>query len=405
MRPKLEVIDSRSSSLPGLRTKETPKTPSQKKSNTVFPANPIRNLIQIYEGGDSGRQDRGHGQSGEAGVTKGKTTFTRGGDRGGGERTPDTASCVDEFLASASKARSKYQKMLETPPPSPVPPVQGDTVSAPSTSNSPVRTSPVLPVPTTSELADGCFTDVSYAGSFASWQPPLDEDPTGGENTSPMEEESQNINSGTFTEISYAGSFASSKSPSSSNSSSPVQPEKPPTPPPAVPPRAPVGSPVVPASPRHRRRQRREQLLQEHKTLGREIVLTALRKEEKVEVNYAEEKEQNRAEDEKKKRELDEHLLRKMLQEREEEIADLRAACEAWRQKTIASEKDLAEANFTVDKLERFEHSYSSSLCTLFGNCCQYFTDRQVVRVTRSNLHLPNKKVVFTFTTNKSMFN
>ena len=359
MRPKLEVVDSRSPSLPGLRTKETPKTPSQEKSKTVFPANPIRNLIQIYEGGDSGRQDRGHGQSGEAGVTKGKTTFTRGG--GGGERTPDTASCVDEFLASASKARSKYQKMLETPPPSPVPPVQGDTISGrssvsiPSTSNSPVRTSPVLPVPTTSELADGCFTDVSYAGSFASWQPPLDEEPTGGENTPPMEEESENINSGTFTEISYAGSFASSKSPSSSSSSSPVQAEKPPTPPPAVPPRGAVGSPgapVVPASPRHRRRQRREQLLQEHKTLGREIVLTALRKEEKVEVNHAEEKE--RVEDEKKKRELDhEHLLRKMLQEREEEIADLRAACEAWRQKTISSEKDLAEANFTVDKLER----------------------------------------------------
>ena len=374
MRPKLEVIDSRSSSLPGLRTKETPKTPSQEKSKTVFPANPIRNLIQIYEGGDSGRQDRGHGQSGEAGVTKGKTTFTRGGggDRGGGgERTPDTASCVDEFLASASKARSKYQKMLETPPPSPVPPVEDDTTSArspvsiPITSNTPVRTSPVLPTPTTSELADGCFTDVSYAGSFASWQPHLDEEPTGGENTPPAEE-SQNINSGTFTEISYAGSFASSKSPSSSSSSSPVQPEKPPTPPPAVPPRGPVvESPAVPASPRHKRRQRREQLLQEHKTLGREIVLTALRKEEKVEVNHAEEKEQKRVEDEKRKRELDhhEHLLRKMLQEREEEIADLRAACEAWRQKTIASEKDLAEANFTVDKLERFEHSFSSSLC------------------------------------------
>ena len=119
----------------------------------------------------------------------------------------------------------------------------------------------------------------------------------------------------------------------------------------------------MPASPRHRRRQRREQLLQEHKTLGREIVLTALRKEEKVEVNHAEEKEQKRVEDEKKKREVDhEHLLRKMLQEREEEIADLRAACEAWRLKTIASEKDLAEANFTVDKLERCEHSYYSSL-------------------------------------------
>ena len=395
--PKLEVIDSRSSSLPGTRTKETPKTPSQEKSKTVFPANPIRNLIQIYEGGDSGRQDRGHGQSGEAGVTKGKTTFTRGGDRGGGERTPDTASCVDEFLASASKARSKYQKMLETPPPSPLPPVEDDTISArssasiPSTSNSPIRTSPVLPVPTTSELADGCFTDVSYAGSFASWQAPNDEEPTGGENKPPTEEESQNINSGTFTEISYAGSFASSKSPSSSSSSSPVQPEKPPTPPPAVPPRGAGGSsggPVVPASPRHRRRQRREQLLQEHKTLGREIVLTALRKEEKVEVNHADEKEQKRVEDEKKKREVDhEHLLRKMLQEREEEIADLRAACEAWRQKTIASEKDLAEANFTVDKLERFEHSYSSSLCKLLGNCCQYFTDRQVVSVTRSNSH------------------
>ena len=79
-----------------------------------------------------------------------------------------------------------------------------------------------------------------------------------------------------------------------------------------------------------------------------------------MEANHTEkEKEQKRIEDEKKKkRELDaEHLLRKMLQEREEEIADLRAACEAWRQKTIGSEKELAEANFTVDKLERFEHS------------------------------------------------
>ena len=346
-RPKLEVIDSRSSSLHGVPSKETPKTPPQEKSKTVFPVNPIRNLIQIYEGGD--RQDRVHGQSGEAGVTKGKTTFTRGG----GERTPDTASCVDEFLASASKARSKYQKMLETPPTSPVPPIKDGTISASVASSS--NTSPVLPAPNTSELADGCFTDVSYAGSFASWQAPLDEQPPGGGNTPPMGEEIQNINSGTFTEISYAGSFASSKSPSSSSSSSsPVQPEKPPTPPPAVPPRS-VGSPggpVVPASPRHRRRQRREQLLQEHKTLGREIVLTALRKEEKAEVNQAEE--QKRQVDEKKKRELDhENLLRKILQEREEEISDLRSACEAWRQKTIASEKDLAEANFTVDKLER----------------------------------------------------
>merc|ERR1719242_1424666 len=34
MRPKLEVIDTRSSSLPGQRTKETPKTPSQEKSKT-----------------------------------------------------------------------------------------------------------------------------------------------------------------------------------------------------------------------------------------------------------------------------------------------------------------------------------------------------------------------------------
>ena len=346
-RPKPEVIDSRSSSLHGVPSKETPKTPPQEKSKTVFPVNPIRNLIQIYEGGD--KQDRVHGQSGEAGVTKGKTTFTRGG----GERTPDTASCVDEFLASASKARSKYQKMLETPPTSPVPPIKDGTISASVASSS--NTSPVLPAPATSELADGCFTDVSYAGSFASWQAPLDEQPPGGGNTPPMGEEIQNINSGTFTEISYAGSFASSKSPSSSSSSSPVQPEKPPTPPPAVPPRS-VGSPggpVVPASPRHRRRQRREQLLQEHKTLGREIVLTALRKEEKAEVNQAEE--QKRQVDEKKKRELDhENLLRKILQEREEEISDLRSACEAWRQKTIASEKDLAEANFTVDKLERY---------------------------------------------------
>ena len=345
-RPKPEVIDSRSSSLHDVPSKETPKTPPQEKSKTVFPVNPIRNLIQIYEGGD--KQDRVHGQSGEAGVTKGKTTFTRGG----GERTPDTASCVDEFLASASKARSKYQKMLETPPTSPVPPIKDGTISASVASSS--NTSPVLPAPATFELADGCFTDVSYAGSFASWQAPLDEQPPGGGNTPPMGEEIQNINSGTFTEISYAGSFASSKSPSSSSSSSPVQPEKPPTPPPAVPPRSAgsPGGPVVPASPRHRRRQRREQLLQEHKTLGREIVLTALRKEEKAEVNQAEE--QKRQVDEKKKRELDhENLLRKILQEREEEISDLRSACEAWRQKTIASEKDLAEANFTVDKLER----------------------------------------------------
>ena len=344
-----------------------------------FPANPIRNLIQIYEGGSRGgsRQDRGHGQWGaeEAGVTKGKTTFpssSRGGGRGdkvGGERTSDTASAVDEFLASASKARSKYQKMLETPPPSPVPQVLNDATptqlqgpSIPSPSNSPTLISPpVLATPTRSDLADGCFTDVSYAGSFASWQAsPEEEDSVAGGKITTPDDGSQNVNSGTFTEISYAGSFASSKSPSSSSSSSPVQPdEKPPTPPPAIPPR---GAAAVPASPRHRRRQRREQLLQEHKTLGREIVLTALRKEEKVDNNNeAEEKEQKRQveEEQRKKRDLSqEQLLRKMLQEREEEISDLRSACEAWRKKTIASEKDLAEANFTVDKLERFVNPF-----------------------------------------------
>ena len=114
--------------------------------------------------------------------------------------------------------------------------------------------------------------------------------------------------------------------------------------------------------------------MQEHKTLGREIVLTALRKEEKVDNNNeAEEKEQKRQveEEQRKKRDLSqEQLLRKMLQEREEEISDLRSACEAWRKKTIASEKDLAEANFTVDKLERFVNPFF-----LVGLTCATFVD------------------------------
>ena len=110
----------------------------------------------------------------------------------------------------------------------------------------------------------------------------------------------------------------------------------------------------VSASPRVRRRQRREQLLQEHKTLGREIVLTALKKEEKIRHMEVElEKEVGDVEQRRVNDNKEEVQLRKMLGEREEEIGALRAACEAWRQKTITSEKELAEANFTVDKLER----------------------------------------------------
>ena len=48
-----------------------------------------------------------------------------------------------------------------------------------------------------------------------------------------------------------------------------------------------------------------------------------------------------------------EKQLKKMLDEREEEIKTLRAACEGWRGKTLVVERELSEAHFTVDKLER----------------------------------------------------
>ena len=162
-------------------------------------------------------------------------------------------------------------------------------------------------------------------------------------------EDGHGTNSGTFTEISYAGSFASTGSKSSSSSCSPVQSEEPPPP---VPERAAV---PVPPSPMMRKRQRREQLLQEHKTLGREIVLTALRKEDKGEHKYGERKLEESREGGRmlEERREGENQLKKMLDEREEEINTLRAACEGWRGKTLAVERDLLEAHFTVDKLER----------------------------------------------------
>ena len=48
--------------------------------------------------------------------------------------------------------------------------------------------------------------------------------------------------------------------------------------------------------------------------------------------------------------------LKKMVIEREEEISALRAACEGWRGKTLAVERELSEANFNVSKLERLEY-------------------------------------------------
>ena len=217
---------------------------------------------------------------------------------------------VQEFLAQANKARSKYQQMLVTPPTSPTPPS---------------HSSSELPAPSPEEPA-GCFTDVSFAGSFASWQSPTEEERSRG---------GSKEESGTFTEISYAGSFASK---SSSSSCSPVQTEEP------------APAPVQP-SPRLRRRQRREQLLQEHKTLGREIVLTALKGVEGREGE--EEKRSGEGGLEEERQEAEDQQLRRMVGEREEEIRDLRAACEGWRGKTLALERELSEANFTVDKLER----------------------------------------------------
>ena len=303
-------------------------------SQTVFCENPIQNLIQIYEG----RQAReGPRQQSPGSVTKGKASFLQGE-----EREEEVTNSVDEFMALASKAQSKYQQMLVTPPSSPHP-------SQPSSNHSSPHSHTVVQTPPTdTEIQNGCFTDVSIAGSFAGSHSPVeDERRRGGKKKS---EDSPGINSGTFTEISYAGSFASNGSKSSSSSCSPVQSEKPP--PPLVPKR---GAVPVPPSPMMRKRQRREQLLQEHKTLGREIVLTALREEDKGEHKYGERKleksrEGGRMLEEKKG---GEKQLKKMLDEREEEIKTLRAACEGWRGKTLDVERELSEAHFTVDKLER----------------------------------------------------
>ena len=325
------------------------------KSEKVFPSNPVQNLIKIYEE-ESGQPARGgHGQLGPSSVTREKTTFP-----GGAGTEPGVPNSVDEFLASASKAQSKYQQMLVTPPSSPHPQSSTDFAS-----HSPpvVQTSP-----TDTELQSGCFTDVSFAGSFAGCHSPVeDEKRRGGKKDN---EDGHGTNSGTFTEISYAGSFASTGSKSSSSSCSPVQSEEPPPP---VPERGVV---PIPPSPRISKRQRREQLLQEHKTLGREIVLTALRKDDEGEQKkergiFGNRNEERNDEVEKREgswdkerseykriqveREEEQKQLRKMLTEREEEISALRAACEGWRGKTLAVERELSEANFTVSKLERLD--------------------------------------------------
>ena len=328
------------------------ETTEPNKSDKVFPSNPVQNLIKIYEEESSQPARGGHGQLGPSSVTREKTTFPRGA-----ETVPNS---VDEFLASVSKAQSKYQQMLVTPPSSPHP--------KSSTNFAPHSPTVLQTPPTDTELRSGCFTDISFAGSFAGCHSPVEEEKTRGGKKDP--EDGHGTNSGTFTEISYAGSFASTGSKSSSSSCSPVQSEEPPPPVPEQ------GAVPIPPSPRMRKRQRREQLLQEHKTLGREIVLTALRKddggEQKKEREILGNRNEERNNEEEKRecswdkerseyqrmevvREEEQTQLRKMLIEREEEISSLRAACEGWRGKTLAVERELSEANFTVSKLERLD--------------------------------------------------
>ena len=73
----------------------TIKTDSQ-KSAIIFPLNPIKNLIQIYEGEDSQPTRGGQGKPSPGFVTRGQNTFPRGTGTEEGLH-----NYVDEFLASA----------------------------------------------------------------------------------------------------------------------------------------------------------------------------------------------------------------------------------------------------------------------------------------------------------------
>ena len=169
------------------------------------------------------------------------------------ETKPSSAktNSIDEFLLSAKRTRQKYQNMLA-----------GEEPAGKQNDNLGVKADP-----TESDLQTGCFTDVSYAGYFAR-QPSehhqrLNDISICG-NTSDLEEDQNKlckqrgsvdqeaiITDAGEAHLAGAGAEITQKSASSENKAMPTP------------------------SPRLKKKQRREQFLQEHKQFGKNMLAIA----------------------------------------------------------------------------------------------------------------------------------
>ena len=170
-------------------------------------------------------------------------TWSTEGSRSKKEATTSQAktNSIDEFLESAKRTRQKYQDMLKD-----------DSDSDKKNDSLEVKTEP-----TERDLQTGCFTDVSFAGYFANSKTPensqganMNNIPIYG-NSSDLDENQNNL----------------CKQPSVDQEAERDQ---------QVTTNKNINQDLVPTpSPRNKKKQRREQILQEHKQLGNRIV-TAL---------------------------------------------------------------------------------------------------------------------------------
>ena len=158
--------------------------------------------------------------------------------------TPAKSNSIDEFLESAKRTRQKYQDMLADDGDKRI--EKGDSLE-------------VKPEPTERDLQTGCFTDVSYAGYFANTKTSENSPGTNMNNissygnSSDLDENQNNlckqpsVDQEAEMKTDYQVELANNKN---------------------------ITQDFVPTpSPRNKKRQRREQILQEHKQLGNKIVL------------------------------------------------------------------------------------------------------------------------------------